>query len=82
MHIYMHPAPRGLMEGYLHYHVTDKCPHVTRSGRDPQKISLRASATINWNHPFSFSRSATGKGVLYVTVYAKRYHKSVNEISR
>ena len=39
MHIYMHPAPRGLMEVYLHYHVTDKCPHVIRSGRDPQKFS-------------------------------------------
>ena len=52
MHIYMHPAgkgrgllcimhqaPRGLMEVYLHYHVTDKCPHVTSSGRDPQKFS-------------------------------------------
>ena len=47
------------MEVYLPYHVTDKCPHVTRSGRDPQKIFRRASATINWNHPFSFSRSAT-----------------------
>ena len=48
------------MEVYLHYHVTDKCPHMILSGRDPQKISRRASATINWNHPFSFSRSATG----------------------
>ena len=37
--IYMHPAQRGLMEVYLHYHVIDKCPHVTRSGRDPQKFS-------------------------------------------
>ena len=37
--IYMHPAPRGLMEVYLHYHVTDKCPHVIRSGRDPQNFS-------------------------------------------
>ena len=30
--IYMHPAPRGLMVVYLHYHVTDKCPHVTEVG--------------------------------------------------